>query len=233
MDPVNALFWNLVWGWKKLENAALASSFGQRIHNSPHPSTSRLRPLNPATSHNNNNNNNGGPHACVRAAEDSRSSSLTSLSVHTNDSGVLALAFVFLLCSVSFSTVCLYTARKLYAHAPSLHFWWISSATYRPGIWTKACWIVNNGSIWTQIFLKRCQGRQGKKRLFWYVKIHSWCEFILRFLTTNSGTVSSVSWMKFPFASFHSYLTSTPRKSLSFSLLPRMKSFLRSPHIPG
>ena len=34
------------------------------------PSTSNLRPLIPATSHNNNNNNNGGLHARVRAAED-------------------------------------------------------------------------------------------------------------------------------------------------------------------
>ena len=41
----------------------------------------------------------------------------------------------FFLCSASPSTVCLFTARKLYVHAPSLlHFWWISSATYRPGI---------------------------------------------------------------------------------------------------
>ena len=36
----------------------------------PHPWTSSLQPLNPATSHNNNNINNGGLHACVRAAED-------------------------------------------------------------------------------------------------------------------------------------------------------------------
>ena len=49
--------------------------------------------------------------------------------------------FVFLLCSVSSSTVCLYTACKLYAHAPSLllHFGWISSATHSPGIWSKEC----------------------------------------------------------------------------------------------
>ena len=49
--------------------------------------------------------------------------------------------FVFLLCSVSSSTVCLYTACKLYAHAPSLllHFGWISSTTHSPGIWSKEC----------------------------------------------------------------------------------------------
>ena len=50
----------------------------------------------------------------------------------------LAIFIFFLLNSVSLSTVCLYTERKLYAHAPSLllRFWWISSPTHRPGIWT-------------------------------------------------------------------------------------------------
>ena len=53
----------------------------------------------------------------------------------------------FLLCSVSSSTVCLYTVCKLYVHAPSLpmHFLWISSPTCRSGIWTKACWAFYNG----------------------------------------------------------------------------------------
>ena len=60
----------------KSKNAALPFSCGQRIcilsdmmTPSPHPSTSSLQPMDPATSHNNNNNN-GGLHACVRAAED-------------------------------------------------------------------------------------------------------------------------------------------------------------------
>ena len=59
------------------ENTALAVLFGQWIRilcvsmtPSPHPSTSSLRPLNPALCHNNNNNNNGGLHACVHATED-------------------------------------------------------------------------------------------------------------------------------------------------------------------
>ena len=38
-----------------------------------------------------------------------------------------------------------------------------SSTYYRPGIWNKACWHVHNGSIWTQIFLKLCQGRRREK----------------------------------------------------------------------
>ena len=38
------------------------------------------------------------------------------------------------------------------------------STTYRPGIWTTACWAVYNRSIWTQIFLKRCRGWTGEKK---------------------------------------------------------------------
>ena len=37
---------------------------------------------------------------------------------------------------------------------------------YRPGIWTTACWVIFNGSVWTQIFLKRCRGTLGKKDHF-------------------------------------------------------------------
>ena len=51
---------------EKSENAALLFSCGRRIRilsktmtSSPHPSTSSLRPLKPAMSHNNNNNNGG------------------------------------------------------------------------------------------------------------------------------------------------------------------------------
>ena len=61
---------------EKSENAALPFSSGQQIwilsktmSPSPHPSTSCLWPLNPATSHNNNNNN-GGLRARVCATED-------------------------------------------------------------------------------------------------------------------------------------------------------------------
>ena len=54
--------------------------------------------------------------------------------------------FVIFLRSVSSSTVCLYTAYK----SLLLFFWWIWwSATCRPGIWTTACWVVYNGSVWT------------------------------------------------------------------------------------
>ena len=88
--------------------------------------------------------------------------------VHTNDFGFLALAIFifFLLCSVSPSTVCLFTTHKLNAHALCLllHFWWMSSATYRPGIWTTVFSVFFSCSIWTQIFLKWCRGRRRKKK---------------------------------------------------------------------
>ena len=178
MDPVNTLFWNLVSGWKNLQTLPpVAFSCGQRICIlcvSVTPSPTSIQPLNPATSRNNNNNY-GGLHACVRAAEDTEPTSPCSrVWVAAADSGFLAQAifvFFFLLCSVSSSTVCLNTEWKLYAHAPSLLlcFWWISSTTYRPGTWTTVCWVIYNGSVWTQIFLKWCWGRRGRKRWFWYV----------------------------------------------------------------
>ena len=138
---------------EKSENAALAFSCGQLISilsialtPSPHPSTSNLWLLTP------------------RRLITTTTTTMVDYMLVFVLQKILSL---FLLCSVSPSTVCLYTARRFYAHAPSLLcFLWISSATYRPGIWTKACWAVYNGSIWTQIFLKRCQGRRGKKDCF-------------------------------------------------------------------
>ena len=98
----------------------------------------------------------------------------TSLTVHIKDSGFLALAIFifFLLCSVSPSTVCFYTERKLSAHALSLlHFWWTFSSTYRPGIWTKAFSALFSGPCerkysWTMPRKteekKHCSGTYGK-----------------------------------------------------------------------
>ena len=94
------------------------------------------------------------------------SSSSTSLPVHTNNSGFLARAIFifFFLCLVSPSTVCLFTACKLNAHAPSLllRFWWMEYELQC--FWSFS--VVFSGSVWTQIFLKRCWGRWRKKRLF-------------------------------------------------------------------
>ena len=142
---------------EKLENSAHVFSCRQQIcilcvsmTPSRRPSTSE-----PETSHNinnnNNNNNNSGLHTHVRAAEDiepyspcSRVWVAAAVRPHywsTHDSGFLALAifFFFFLCCIQHASfkymLCL------------LHFWLISSATYRPGIWTTACWVY--GSVWT------------------------------------------------------------------------------------
>ena len=65
---------------------------------------------------------------------------------------------------MAYSFYCLFTARKLYVHAPSLRcFWWISNPTYRPGIWITVRWVIYNGSIWMQIFLKQCHPTGEKK----------------------------------------------------------------------
>ena len=53
-----------------------------------------------------------------------------------------------------------------------LRFRWISkknSATYTPGTWSSVFESYWDGSVWTQMFLKRCQGKRRKKRSFWYV----------------------------------------------------------------
>ena len=120
------LFWNLVSGWKNVKTPPLRSRvdsestyFAYRWCHFSAP-----RPLNPATSH--NNNNNGGLHACVGAAEDIepfRVTTIVPLLLHwakKNDNHQLAIFIFFLSCSVSSSTVCLYTVHKLHAHAPSL-----------------------------------------------------------------------------------------------------------------
>ena len=100
----------------------------------------------------------------------SRSSNSTSLMVHTNDSSFLALAifvFIFFLRLVSPSTS-VSLQRASFVSMLRLFFfffWWISSTTYSPGIWTTAFSVVFRGTVWTQIFLKRCQGRRGEKKI--------------------------------------------------------------------
>ena len=76
-----------------------------------------------------------------------------------------------LLCSVSPSTVCLHTARKLNAHAPPLLlcFWWISSTTYRPGIWTTATVWDPFGRKYSRNDAKERGKDRGKKRLLSYM----------------------------------------------------------------
>ena len=117
MDPVNALFWNLVSGWNNSKTLPLHSCLDSKsayfcvsMTPSPHPSTSSLRPLNPATSHNNNNNN-GGLHACV-------------------DSGFLVLAiFIFFLSVYSAQASC---ARSVSSSLFWVNLSWVESFTMDP-----------------------------------------------------------------------------------------------------
>ena len=71
--PENTLFWKRVSGWRnpitQPSRFHVDGILSEMMAALPRPSTSCLRPLSPATSHNNNNNN-GGLHARVRAAED-------------------------------------------------------------------------------------------------------------------------------------------------------------------
>ena len=124
---------------EKSENVALPLSCGRRIR-----ILSKMMTLSPhpATSHNNNNNN-GGLHARVRATEDIEPFlQLTCLALSQQQFNLINgphKRFWFpctshlLLGVFGFSVYCLFTARKLNAHAPCLLlcFWWMSSATYR------------------------------------------------------------------------------------------------------
>ena len=149
--------------WKR---TFLIRMLSEAMTPSPHPSTSCLRPLNPTTSH---NNNNGGLHVCVRPAEDIEPFlQLTHLVVECESQQQFDLIngphkqfwfprtshFRLLLVVFGFSVHCLFTVRKIYARAPSLlpRFWWISSATYRPGLWTTMFfghfqWILMDANI--------------------------------------------------------------------------------------
>ena len=128
MDPVNALFWNLVWfGWRVEKNQKMLPShsrvdsesayFEYRWRHRP-----TLRPHNPTTSHNHNNEN-GGLHACVCAAEDiepirvSRVKYSAPLPLHwaKKDYGQPTSHFRLLLLVFGFSFYCLfvYSAQAL------------------------------------------------------------------------------------------------------------------------
>ena len=97
----------------------------------------------------------------VFVPQKSGSSSTTSLTAHTNDSGFLALAIVvfFLLCSDSPSTVCLQRAHLM---CMLCLFFSVFGEFQVPPIGLE--YELQRGSVWTQIFLKRCQ-----ERSFWYV----------------------------------------------------------------
>ena len=107
------------------EGEKIAFSRGRRMRilcvltaPSPRPSTSSLRPLNPATSRNNNNNSNnsGGLHACVRTAEDIEPIRVTRAKYYAplpprwakKDYGQQTNHFHLLLAELGFSFYCLF-----------------------------------------------------------------------------------------------------------------------------
>ena len=125
MDPVNAmtinaLFWNLVSGWKNPKTSVIscllvwtANPHSLCIDDaSLHSSTSSLQPLNPVMSHNNNDNN-GELHAGVRAAEDIEPNRFTRANIlllcyYAEDYGQPTSHFHLLLVVFGFSFYCLF-----------------------------------------------------------------------------------------------------------------------------
>ena len=179
MDPVNALFWNLVSGWKNPKTLPLRSrldgesayfAYRWRHRPTPRPLTFDLwtpRRLITTTMVD---------HMLVFVLQNTLSliglleQNIMPLCHYTERKKImdnrLTIFIFFMLCS----TVCLYTVCKLYVHALSLLlcFWCISSATYRPGIWTTACWVVfmdpfGRKYSWTM------PRKTGGKRLLWYM----------------------------------------------------------------
>ena len=181
MDPVNAmtmnaLFWNLVSGWKNPQTSVIscllvwtANPHSLCIDDaSPHSSTSSLQPLNPVMSHNNNDNN-GELHAGVCAAEDIEPNRFTRANIlllcyYAEDYGQPTSHFHLLLVVFGFSFYCLfvYSVQVLCGNRLS-SFWLISSATYRPGIWTTACWVVYSGSFGCKYSWNDAMEDRGKK----------------------------------------------------------------------
>ena len=180
MDPVNALFWNVISGWKNLKTLPLCSRLDSKYaylaYRWHHRATPQPLALDLLTLEHLITTTTMVDYTLVFVPQKILSllgllgQNIMLLYHYTeqkmNMDNRLAIFIFFVSCSVSPSTVCLYTVCKLYAQSLLLCFWWISRATYRPGIWTTACWVISNGSIWKQIFLKRCQERRGKKIIF-------------------------------------------------------------------
>ena len=181
MDPVNTLFWNLVSGWKNPKTPPLCSRVDGKsvyfLYRWRHRSTSSLRPLNPATSHNNsnNNNNNGGQHACVGAAEDiepirvTRAKYSAALLLRWAEKvyGWLTRHFLLLLVfGLFFYCLFVYSMQALCTCSISSSLFLVNFKRHlQTRMWTTACWVVYNGSIRTQISLKRCRGRWREKKV--------------------------------------------------------------------
>ena len=140
--PVNTLFWNLVSGWKNLKTLCSgvdseSAYFAYRWRHRPTHRPLAFKLWTPC-------------HLITTIMVDYMlvfvlqkillgllGQNILLLCHHAEQKRImdnwLTIYIFFLLCSVSPSTVRLFTVRKFYAHAPSLllHFWWISSTTYR------------------------------------------------------------------------------------------------------
>ena len=131
MNPVNA-------EWKNPKTLPLPSCldsesayFAYQWHHRPTPWPLAFDLFAPATSHNNNNNN-GRLHDCVHAAEDIKVTTRLVVECESQQQFDLIIGPhkrfwfpwtshfhpLFVVYLVSPSTVCLYTVRKLYMHAP-------------------------------------------------------------------------------------------------------------------
>ena len=172
MDPVNTLFWNLVSWWKNLKTPPLYSCADNKSAYLLRIDDAIVPPLafNLFT-----------PRRLIRTTTMAdymlvfvlqkilsllRQKYSAPLPLRWAKKGLWMtdLPFSSSSCCVQFlfQLSVLYTARKLCAHAPSLLLREFQAPP--KGTWTTTCWVVYNGSIWTQIFLERCRGRQrGKK----------------------------------------------------------------------
>ena len=116
MDPVNTLFWNLVSGWKNLKSRSRVLVWTANLHISCIDDTI-APPLHLRTT-----TTTMVDYVLVLVLQKILSlSGLLQQNIQRKKIMDNRLAiFFFLLCSVSSSTVCLYTANKLYVHVPSL-----------------------------------------------------------------------------------------------------------------
>ena len=173
MDPVNALFWNLVSGCKNPKTLPLHSRvdgestyFAYRWHHRPVP---RLLAFDLLT-----------PRRLITTTTTTTTTTTDYMLVFVQQkilrlSGLLGQNITLLyhyaerkrimdkrLAIFVFFFFFFYSAQALCFLL--LRFWWVPSTTYR--LKYELQQVVINGSVWTQIFLKRYQGRWGKKDCF-------------------------------------------------------------------
>ena len=149
MDPENAapentLFWKWVSGWRNPKTQPSRSRvdgesayFPKRWRHRPAPRLVAFDLWTPTTSHNSTTTNNSGLRARV-VLQKILSPSCNLLDLITGPHKRL-----WFTCTSHFHLF--HVVHKLNVHAPCLllHFWRMSSATYRPGIWTTAFSVIS------------------------------------------------------------------------------------------